>query len=94
MYQPFGYAPVAKTSIFSFLSKIKWSKLLSGTQKTINFVNQAIPLYYNIKPIYNNLKTVAKIGKNISNNNSNTNNYNNNKSMNKQKNNNNPTFFI
>ena len=95
MYQQFGYTPIFKNSIFSFLSKIKWSKILNGTQKTINFVNQAIPLYFNIKPIYNNFKTIKKIGKSLKNNNS-WEQSNSNNDLNKTKHSsvNNPTFFI
>ena len=49
-----------KSSIFS---RINWSSLLSNTQKTLNVVNQAIPLYYQVKPVFNNIKTIGKIGK-------------------------------
>ena len=36
------------------------SKLLSGTSKTLNFINQAIPVYYNTKPIVKNASTLIK----------------------------------
>lgn len=36
------------------------SKLLSGTSKTLNFINQAIPVYYNTKPIIKNASTLIK----------------------------------
>ncbi len=55
-----GKAAAAGTSLFS---KINWSSLLSNTQKTLNVVNQAIPLYYQIKPVFNNIKTLGRIGK-------------------------------
>lgn len=48
------------TSIFS---KINWSSLLSNAQKTLNVVNQAIPLYYQVKPVFKNMKTLSRIGK-------------------------------
>lgn len=47
----------------SLLGKINWSTLLSGAGKTLNVVNQAIPLYYQIKPVFKNLKALGKIGK-------------------------------
>ncbi len=47
----------------SLLSKINWSSLLSNAQKTLNVVNQAIPLYYQVKPVFNNIKTLGRIGK-------------------------------
>lgn len=40
---------------------INWANLLSNTQKTLNIVNQAIPLVYQVKPIVNNAKTMFKI---------------------------------
>ncbi|HIU40838.1 MAG TPA: hypothetical protein IAB68_06050 [Candidatus Aphodocola excrementigallinarum] len=47
----------------SLLSKINLSSILSNAQKTLNVVNQAIPLYYQIKPVFKNIKTLGKIGK-------------------------------
>jgi len=43
------------------LSKINWGSLLNNTQKTLNVINQAIPVYYQIKPIYNNARTMFKV---------------------------------
>lgn len=37
--------------------------LLSGASKTLNFVNQAIPVYYQTKPIFKNAKTLLKVFK-------------------------------
>lgn len=69
-YQMYGLSPsvgnvsgaAAKTSI---LGKINWSSLLSNAQKTLNVVNQAIPLYYQVKPVFNNIKTLGKIGREL-----------------------------
>ncbi len=55
-----GSAAASGTSI---LSKINWSSLLSNAQKTLGVVNQAIPLYYQVKPVFKNLKVLGKIGK-------------------------------
>ena len=40
---------------------INWAGLLSNTQKTLNIVNQAIPIVYQVKPMINNAKTMFKI---------------------------------
>lgn len=53
----------ATASGTSILSKINWSSLLSNAQKTLGVVNQAIPLYYQVKPVFKNLKALGKIGK-------------------------------
>ena len=55
-----GSAAKAGSSIFS---KINLSSLLSNVQKTLGVVNQAIPLYYQVKPVFKNLKALGKIGK-------------------------------
>lgn len=57
-YQSYG----AKQGLFSlFKGKINWSTLLNNTQKTLNIINQAIPVFYQIKPMWNNTKTIFKI---------------------------------
>ena len=63
---PYQYGPsnVTKKNIFSGLfntNKINWGNLLNNTQKTLNVINQAIPVYYQIKPIYNNAKTMIRM---------------------------------
>ena len=55
-----GSATKAGSSIFS---KINLSSFLSNAQKTLGVVNQAIPLYYQVKPVFKNLKALGKIGK-------------------------------
>lgn len=55
-----GSTAKAGSSIFS---KINLSSLLSNAQKTLGVVNQAIPLYYQVKPVFKNLKALGKIGK-------------------------------
>ena len=49
------------TSLLSLLKNIKWSSILDGTSKTLNVINQAIPVVYQVKPIINNAKTMFKI---------------------------------
>ena len=60
--------------VFSKLSKINWSSLLSNAQKTLNVVNQAIPIYYQVKPVFKNIRTLGRIGKEFSKINNQTNN--------------------
>lgn len=45
----------------SQLRKINWSNILTNTQKTLNVINQAIPVYYQIKPIWGNAKTMFRM---------------------------------
>lgn len=58
---------VPKTGLSALLGKINIASILSNTQKTLSVVNQAIPLYYQIKPIFKNLRTLSKLGKEFSN---------------------------
>lgn len=79
-FMPVNSALNAGTSLFS---KINFSKILSGTQKTLSFINQAIPAYYQIKPIVKNFKTISRIGKEFTKSTNNTNvNYNKNNVIN------------
>ncbi|MBQ9024701.1 MAG: hypothetical protein IJ105_05780 [Bacilli bacterium] len=81
---------------------INWSGLLSNTQKTLNIVNQAIPIVYQIKPIVNNARTMLRVAneftKTNSSNNFNNNSINNNSNTNINYDNNytddGPNFFI
>ena len=50
-----GAIKAPKGGFFKSLAGIKWGNILNNTQKTLNVINQAIPVYYQIKPIYNNL---------------------------------------
>ncbi len=43
------------------LSKFSFSGFLNGASKTLNVVNQAIPIFYQVKPMINNAKTMFKI---------------------------------
>ena len=46
---------------FSFLKSIKWGTILEGTGKTLGVINQAIPVIYQVKPLFSNAKTLFKI---------------------------------
>lgn len=52
---------------------INWAGLLSNTQKTLNIVNQAIPIVYQVKPMINNAKTIFKIASELTKSNTNEN---------------------
>ena len=43
------------------LSKFSFSGFLNGASKTLNVVNQAIPIFYQVRPMINNAKTMFKI---------------------------------
>lgn len=46
-----------------FLKKLNINNILDGTQKTLNIVNQAIPIFYQIKPLIANTKTLLNLTK-------------------------------
>ncbi len=43
------------------LRSINWTNVLNNTQKTWNVINQAIPVYYQVKPIWGNAKTMFRM---------------------------------
>ena len=63
-YNPYFYtAPyMSQPGIFSRLfGGLSFNKILSGTERALNFANQAIPLVKQVKPIVGNAKTMFKI---------------------------------
>ncbi len=98
-FQNQGMQNLAKRGIFSGLfsnTKFNWSNILNNTQKTLNVINQAIPVYYQIKPICTNAKTMLRMV-NALKDNDNTNNNNNiqsNNTANKKNTSEGPVFFI
>lgn len=66
-YYPYmGYYPYAtipqKAGLFSSLFKGGGlSSIISGTQKTLGVINQAIPVIKQVKPVVNNAKTMFKV---------------------------------
>lgn len=90
-----------RPSLFKSLTNIKWGTILNNTQKTLNVINQAIPVYYQIKPIWGNLKSFGKIMSAFNSDSDNNNNFNNqsiNNNLNniekKEESSGLPTFFI
>jgi len=49
------------TKSFQFIKSVKWGALLDGTGKTLGVINQAIPIIYQVKPLFSNAKTLMKI---------------------------------
>lgn len=62
-FQNFGGSQIANKSLLSslFSHRMNWSSILNNTQKTLNVINQAIPAYYQIKPIFSNAKTMLRM---------------------------------
>jgi hypothetical protein len=52
-----------KVGLFSkiFGGNLSFGSILSGTQKTLNIVNQAIPIVKQAGPVINNTKTMFKV---------------------------------
>ena len=71
-YNPYMYSNFMNTTntaaslgkaggIGSLFKKFSLSGFLSGASKTLNVVNQAIPIYYQVKPMITNAKTIFKV---------------------------------
>ena len=66
-YNPYFYAmptAVPRAGLFSRLfgsSGITLGGILNGTQRVLNFANQAIPLVKQVKPMIGNAKTMFKV---------------------------------
>lgn len=56
-----GNSFLKKGLTFASLRSINWSNILNNTQKTLNVINQAIPVYYQVKPIWGNAKTMFRM---------------------------------
>lgn len=62
-YNPYFFnMPSANTGLLSrMFGNIKLSSILSGANKTLNFVNQTIPIIKQIKPMVRNAKTMFSV---------------------------------
>lgn len=60
-FYPYQNNFIKKGLGFNTFKKINWSNLLNTTQKTLNVINQAIPVYYQVKPIWGNAKTMLRM---------------------------------
>lgn len=43
------------------IKRINWGNILNNTQKTLNVINQAIPIIYQVKPLVTNARTLFRI---------------------------------
>ena len=43
------------------LKSINWGNLLTNTSKTLNVINQAIPVVKQVGPMFNNMKSMLKV---------------------------------
>lgn len=73
-------APVALSATTTAAKGFTWSGLLNGASKTLGVINQAIPVVYQVKPIWNNAKTMFRVVKEINKSDNVSNNSNNNNS--------------
>lgn len=93
---PYYQVPTSSGGLFSRLfSNISFSGILNNTQKTLNIVNQAIPVIKQVKPVVNNAKTMFKVLNEFKKDDTNTRKVtNNNVINNKNSINKGPTFFM
>lgn len=64
-FKPYYYQRINPIYKGNNMPKISFSQILNSTSKTLGVINQAIPVFYQIKPIWNNAKTMLKIAKGI-----------------------------
>lgn len=60
-FNPYTIPTSTTKGLFKGITKLNWGNILNNTQKTLNVINQAIPVYYQMKPIYNNAKTMFRL---------------------------------
>ena len=53
--------PSLLSKLFGNIKSINYNSILSGTQKTLNIINQTIPLVKQVSPIMKNAKTMFKV---------------------------------
>lgn len=72
-YDAFSYYPTgsmasgllkgggASSFLKGAIGKFSWNSFLTSTGKTLNVINQAIPIFYQVRPIVQNAKTMFKV---------------------------------
>ena len=97
-FYPYNNNILRRGNIFNSLKghKFNWSNILNNTQKTLNLINQAIPVHYQVKPIYNNAKTMFRMVNALKDDDNDTNKNNNSNTIKKEPSDNNdgPVFFL
>lgn len=62
-----NYLPSRSVGFFgrigNSLRSFNWANFLNGTSKTLNVVNQAIPLVRQAKPMFNNIRSMVHLAK-------------------------------
>ncbi len=53
--------------IVNSIKAFNWNGLLNGASKTINVMNQTIPLVRQAKPMFNNMKSILQLAKSFNN---------------------------
>ena len=81
-YNPYSVYPMGNRIPNSFgtfnkmganpINKISFRDILNGASKTLGVINQAIPVFYQVRPIVNNAKTMFKVVRGINSASSNT----------------------
>lgn len=62
-----GLGSTLGTAKLGAASKFSLTGILDNASKTINTINQIVPLYQQVKPIFSNAKTALNIFKNVKN---------------------------
>ena len=57
--------PYVRPGMLASLRNINWGGILDGTQKTLGVINQAIPIVYQVKPIFSNMRSLFRIANEI-----------------------------
>lgn len=60
-YNPYMYSLPIETGTSSLIKKISLSSIINGTSKTLNLINQAIPVVKQVSPIMKNMKTMFSV---------------------------------
>lgn len=60
-YNPYLYAIPTASTAPSLLSRLSFGSILNGASRTLNFVNQAIPVFKQMSPLMKNLKTMFNV---------------------------------
>lgn len=61
-YATLGLNPTTTGGIAGLAKKgLNWSSFLNNAERTMNVINQAIPIYNQVKPMFRNMGTVFKV---------------------------------
>ena len=65
----FGGSRAVSGAAMGTTSKVTFSSILNGASKTLGVINQAIPVVYQVKPIWKNAKTMLRVARELNSNN-------------------------